>query len=154
MRRFQTGFTLIELMITLLILGIVASIAVPAYRGYVQRANRTEGRAALLALAAAQEKYYLQCNTYVATLDSTKDSTCAATGVAASLKFPATSERGYYTIAVTQADANTWTATATAVSTQQQTNDTKCRTFQLTSAGVKTASNAGGSANTAECWGR
>jgi type IV pilus assembly protein PilE len=154
MRRKNAGFTLIELMITLLVLGIVAAIAVPSYRSYVLRANRTEARAALLGLAAAEEKYYLQCNTYVSTLDSTKDNTCAATGVAASLKYAATSERGYYTIAVTAADTNTWTATATAVGSQPQSSDTKCQFFQLTSAGVKTAKNSGNAANDAECWGK
>jgi type IV pilus assembly protein PilE len=156
MRRQNAGFTLIELMITLLILGIVAAIAVPSYRNYVLRANRTEARAALLGLAAAEEKYYLQCNTYTGTLDSTKDNTCATSGgVAASLKFSSTSERGYYDIAfVGTPDANTWTATATAVGSQPQSKDTKCQVFQLTSAGVKTAKDSSSNANDAECWGK
>ncbi len=47
-----------------------------------------------------------------------------------------------------------WTATATAVSTGRQQHDTKCRTFQLTSAGVKTAKNSSNAANDAECWGK
>ncbi len=153
MRRNQHGFTMIELMITLLILGIVASLAVPAYRNYVLRANRTEARSALLALAAAEEKYYLQCNTYVSTLDSTKDNTCAATGVAASLNFPSTSERGYYTITVTAANANTWTATAVPVSSQPQSKDSKCQYFYIDSSGQKKGGTSSGSATTqSECW--
>ena len=154
MKRRERGITLIELMIVLMIVAILAGIAIPSYGNYVLRSNRTEARAALLALATAQEKYYLQCNTYVATLDDTKDNTCAATGVAASVKFPATSERGLYTIAVSAADAATWTATATAVSTGRQQQDTNCRTYQLTSAGAKTAKNSSNAANDAECWGK
>ena len=73
-----------------------------------------------------------------------RSSTCSATSTRArstqpqptacspgNLRFPAASERGYYTLAVTSADANGWTATATAVSTLPQYRDTRCRTFQL-----------------------
>ena len=155
MKSYPRGMSLIELMIVLMIVAILAGIAIPTYSNYVLRSNRTEARAALLALATAQEKYYLQCNTYAPTLDSTKENTCAATGVAGSLKFPATSERGFYTIAfVGTPDAVSWTATASAVSTGRQQDDTKCRVFQLTSAGVKTAKDSSSAANDAECWGK
>jgi Tfp pilus assembly protein PilE len=112
----------------------------------------------LLALATAQEKYYLACNSYVATLDSTQANVCP--GKTGSLNFPATSEKGYYTIAVTGADNDaagnpqSWTATATAASGQPQINDTRCRVFQLTSAGVKSAQDSSAAANNEECWGK
>ena len=158
-RRPGAGFTLIEVMIVMLILGIIASIAIPSYRSYVLRANRTEARSALLALAAAQEKYYLQCNIYVATLDDSAANVCPATGVTASLNFAGTTERGLYTITVTAADANGWTATAVPVSTAAQSKDSKCQFYSLTSLGVRQAGpNSNGSgittATTAECWDR
>lgn len=54
------GFTLIELMIVVIIIGILAGIAYPSYSQYVQRGYRTEGKSALLDLAAKQERYYMQ----------------------------------------------------------------------------------------------
>jgi type IV pilus assembly protein PilE len=143
------GVTLIELMIVVAVVAALMLIAIPSYRSYVLRANRAEGRAALLSLGAAQEKFYLQCNTYSTTI-STDATDCAGPN----LQFNTTSERGYYTVAVTAADTNAWTATATAVAGQPQIDDTKCRVFQLTSAGVKTSTNAGGATTTSECWDR
>ena len=156
MKNSNRGVTLIELIVVVVIVGLLASIAVPTYRQYVLRANRTEARAALLALATAQEKYYVTCNSYVATLDSTKSDVCP--GKTGSLSFPSASEKGYYTIAVTGADDDaagnpqSWTATATAASGQPQIDDTRCRVFQLTSTGIKTAKNAADVANDGECW--
>lgn len=156
MKSRNKGVTLIELVVVIAVIGILASIAVPSYREYVRRANRSEARAALLALATAQEKYYLECNSYTATLDSSASNTCP--GSSGSVNFPATSEKGYYTIAVTGGDADaagnpqSWTATATAASGQPQIDDTKCRVFQLTSTGRKTAKNSSSAANDDECW--
>jgi type IV pilus assembly protein PilE len=144
------GLSAIELLVVLAIVGILAGLSVPAYRDHVLRANRTEARAALLGLATAQEKFYLQCNEYTSALDAAAATTCSP----GNLRFPATSERGYYTVAVTAADANGWTAAATAVPTLPQYRDTRCRTFQLASSGAKKASNSLGSATDSECWSR
>ena len=141
------GVTLIELMIVVAVVAALMLIAIPSYRSYVLRANRAEGRAALLALAAAQEKFYLQCNTYSSAID-TGATDCATPN----LQFNTTSERGYYAVAVTAGNASAWAATATAVSGQPQFSDTKCRVFQLTSSGVKTATDSGGATTTSECW--
>lgn len=64
------GFTLIELMITVAIIGILAAIAVPAYRDSVLKGRRAQGRAALLELAQAQERYFTANNTYIAVSSS------------------------------------------------------------------------------------
>ncbi len=148
--REAPGVTAIELVVVLAIGGILASLSVPAYRAHVLRANRGEARAALLSLATAEEKFYLQCNEYTSALDAAAATACSP----GNLRFPATSERGYYAVAVTAADASGWTATATAVSTLPQYKDTRCRTFQLTSTGAKAARTSGHSANDFECWNR
>ena len=60
----QRGVTLIELVVVMIIVGILAAVAIPTYRNYVIRSQRSDAKDALLALATQQEKFYLQCNSY------------------------------------------------------------------------------------------
>lgn len=87
------GFTLIELMMVVMIIGILASIALPAYSRYVERAKRAEGKAALSDVAARLERFYSDNNTY-ATADNT---------IPAGANASATSENGYYNITIVTA---------------------------------------------------
>ena len=65
MKRFnKKGFTLIEVMITVAIVGILAAVALPSYRSYVIRAARVAAQAELLELAGLQEKIFLNSNSY------------------------------------------------------------------------------------------
>ncbi|MDC9523698.1 prepilin-type N-terminal cleavage/methylation domain-containing protein, partial [Pseudoalteromonas sp. Angola-31] len=59
MNKTQQGFTLIELMITVAIVGIIAAIAVPNYSEYIKRASRAEAASALLDAANKQEQYFV-----------------------------------------------------------------------------------------------
>jgi type IV pilus assembly protein PilE len=60
----EAGFTLVELMIVVAVIGLLAGIAVPSYRDYVNKGKRSEGKAALVAAAARLERYYTQNNCY------------------------------------------------------------------------------------------
>ena len=137
MRNRMKGVTLIELMIVVVVVAILASIAIPSYRSYVLRSHRVEAKTALLQLAAAQEKFYLQSNTYAA-------NSALSTAPPAGLGLPATTKNGWYTITIDNATAATFSATATAVGTQTQDSD--CATFTIDALGVK----GGGPATT--CW--
>ena len=65
-KKFNSGFTLIELMIAVVVIGILASIAYPSYTEYVRNAKRAEARVALVEILQQQERYMTQNNSYLA----------------------------------------------------------------------------------------
>lgn len=140
MKKVARGVTLLELMIVIAIVALLASIAVPSYRNYVLRAQRSDATAALLRIAAAQEKFYLQNNTYTAALDNT------------GLNIGTASEHGWYNLSVTAANTTGFSAQATAPAASAQYRDTDCRTFTITETGARGATKASSAANTAACW--
>jgi type IV pilus assembly protein PilE len=131
-RRRMLGVTLIELMAVVMVLGTLAIIAIPSYRQYSMRAQRTDAKQSLLRLATNQERFYLQNRRYGGTADLA-DPLLAFN--------PPTSEKGAYAIAVPLANATTFTATATvrAGGVIDQSRDTECVSFSITAQGVRTA---------------
>ena len=125
------GFTLIELMIVVVIIGILASIAYPSYQDYVIRAKRADGKAALLKVQLAQEKYRANNISY---------------GSLAQLGLADTSPDGYYFIAIPSRGTTTYTATATPV---LPFTDSKCGALVIDQTGKKTVT---GSDTDANCW--
>jgi type IV pilus assembly protein PilE len=67
-RTKQLGFTLIELMITVAVIGILTAIALPSYNQYVLRANRAAAQSFMLGIAAKQEQYLLDARSYTTTI--------------------------------------------------------------------------------------
>ncbi len=147
MSKRQTGMTLIELMIVVVVLGIIIAIGVPSYRGYIIRANRVDATSALLRLAANQERFYMQNNTYASNAQ-------LAAALPAGLGIAAT-DHGFYNLTIAAAGAGLvvgYTATATAVAGESQGSDADCWTYTINEMGLRTAATQGAADNTGICW--
>ncbi|MGL6040469.1 MAG: type IV pilin protein [Deefgea sp.] len=134
-----SGFTLIELMITVAIIGILASIAIPAYGDYVRRAKATEAASSLSTLRLKLEQFYQDNRNYGAS------SKC---GFNSSQVVSLTSDR-YFTISCALAsDAQGYTLTATG--SLQASND---HVYTLTDTNVKSTTKFKGSSVSGKaCW--
>ena len=133
------GFTLFELMVVLVLVGIVASLALPTYRQHVLRVRRAEAMTALLDLQAAEERFYLRHNAYTA------DITAAPP---AGLGLPASTASSQYRLSVAlAADGQTFIATATPAGGQSADHD--CLAFSIDSSGRRAVSGIRG---VTLCW--
>lgn len=131
------GFTLVELMIVVVIVGILAGVAYPSFRDQARRSARAEARAALLDGASRQEQYWLDNKSYTATLSD--------------LQIAATTESEKYAISVDAASAGCPIARCYSLrATPQgpQAEDANCSALTLNSSGVKSATGT----TPTECW--
>ena len=131
------GFTLIELVIAMGIVGILSAIAIPSYSAYTKRANRTDATRNMTLDVQALERCYSQNFTYV---------NCATAPVGA-----AVSPQGYYTITIAVPSASTYTITAVPRA-NPQLGDTTCTQFAVDNSGAQSATDGVGN-TTQTCWG-
>jgi len=146
-RKTHKGFTLIELMTVIVILGVLVGIGVPSYRNYVLRSQRAEAKTTLMRIQAEQEKFYMQNNTYTTDVNNAPP---VGLGIAAS-------ENLYYNIAIVAGAGGLttgYTASATPAAGSPQLNDTDCGLFRVDQTGVRYAESAGAIDKTQACWGR
>ena len=123
------GFSLIELMIAVVIVGILAAIAIPMYSDYVTRSRRADGQATLMQVAQELERCYTQFSKY-------NDNSCSGvnSGVVSE-----TSDQGFYGISASGGNLTESTFTLTATPQNEQADDTDCTALTLTHLGEQSA---------------
>ncbi|VVO52303.1 hypothetical protein PS838_00355 [Pseudomonas fluorescens] len=133
MRRSNRGFTLIEIMIVIAIIGIVITIGYPSLTEYVKKGRRTEVAGLLSEQAQILERFYSKSNVYT-----------GATGLSAGNDF--------YTITPALTD-QAFKLTAVRKGGSAMATD-KCGDFTITNTGVRSMENAAAGVTTKDCWGR
>lgn len=128
MKNTQSGFTLLELLLVIAVIGILASLAVAGYRSHLQTANRQAAVATLQLAQQAMERGFLRSSTYVNAVTATQFNEM----------MPAS-----HTFNISSATANTYELSATSVT------DTLCGKMTIDQTGKKEPA-----AHIQECWGR
>lgn len=140
--RYARGFTLVELMVTVAILGILLAIAVPNYREHVAKGKRADGMGVLTEASQFMERNFSDSGRY--------DQTAAGAAIALPLALT-TAPRGdassYYAISLNAVSATAFTLQASPINTMA---GDACGTFTLTSTGVRNVT--GGSKTKDQCW--
>jgi type IV pilus assembly protein PilE len=148
----QTGFSLVELVVVMMIAALLAAIAVPMYLNQVRESRRTDARSALLDLAGREERYYATNNAY------TNSALNLGYGNNA---WPITVGSGYYQITVSvpavapdpnPPGAPSYSVTAVPISTQVK--DTTCASLTVDSGGQQTALDTSNNTQSSACWGQ
>jgi type IV pilus assembly protein PilE len=147
----STGFTLIELMITIAIIGIIATVAFPSYQDYVRQTNRAVAKAILYENAQFMERFYTQNNQYDGTVGANGIANTGGDDVDVVLPIrqsprPAPDVVVQYNISLAVVTDDTFILQA--VPTGTMAGD-PCGTLTLTNTGVQ-----GADGNVADCWNR
>lgn len=129
-RQKEAGFTLIEVIVVVVILGIVASIALPSYQAHIRKSACEDTKAVITGAAATMERFKAQNNTYTGAALGSYD------------KAPVDGSKKHADIAISASDASSYTLTATAAGVLSGKG-----TLTLTSAGVR-----GGTGALAGAW--
>ena len=122
MKRANQGFTLIEILIVIVIIGILASVALPAYQDSIKKSKRADAKGALLSLANAMERYFTTNGTY----------TDADAATIFSDQVPVDGGTAYYTLSIPDNDGTSYTLRATPTNSMAGDGN-----MELTSTGIR-----------------
>lgn len=134
------GFTLLEILVVVVILGIIAAIAYPSYNSAIAKSRRAQAVACLQDHAQFAERFYTTNLTYVG----------LPSGAGNPFGLACTTDKGlnnYYSFSVSNVAARAYTVSTTATSTQMSSDPAHCSTMSITQTGVRSVT-GGGSLNT------
>ncbi len=134
--RASRGFTLIEIMIVVALIGILASIALSSYQSHARKTRRYAAQSCLMEQAQYMERYYTTANNPMSYTGAVLPSATCKTNLAS-----------YYAFSLISASQ---AFTVRAVASGTQTGDTNCRTLALNQAALQSSSSA--TASTTGCW--
>ena len=141
-RSIKNGFTLIELMVTVAIVGILASIAYPSYQDNILKSRRADTKGALLGLANAMERYFTENNKYTGAAGTSATPADTGSPRIFAQQSPADGSTAYYLLTIQAATTNTYTLRATPAGPQSEDD---CGNLEITHTGAKSPSTSG-------CW--
>ncbi|MEE9423150.1 MAG: type IV pilin protein [Gammaproteobacteria bacterium] len=148
--RFTKGFTLIELMITVAIVGILAGIAYPSYQEQVRSSRRAECGGALMGLANAMERHFTTNNSYLGA-GATAGNTGTPIPAVYNATCPLDGGTATYDLTIDAATQTSYTLHAAPIAGGPQASD-KCGTFTLTSIGVRSLTGQHSGITPNDCW--
>lgn len=150
-RRGLAGFTLVELMITVAVVGILAAIAYPSFNEQMRKARRSDAVTALMEVANREEIFFSNFNTYTTDLTPSADP-CA--GATCGINYVSSSPEGHYDLTIAAGGSGigtSFTASAAPVASGPQSGD-KCGTFTLTDTGLQGITGGATGVTAAQCW--
>lgn len=140
------GFTLIEIMIVIVIVGILAAFSFPSYVQHVIKSKRTDAHTALFTMAQQQEHYFAQNMVYAPDFQTLYNAGAAVANM------PSSEDEYTITLAACADPCRTYTLTATPVAGKSQARDKTCVSLSMNHLGEKTALDNNGVDSSSRCW--
>jgi type IV pilus assembly protein PilE len=146
LRHRRAGFTLIEVLTALVVIGVIAAIAIPSWRSHLMRTRRADGTAALIAVQRAQDTFFVRHARYATTAQ-------LAVAEPDGLGLRGASDSRFYLLELaTRDDGLGFIATARVAPREGQAGDSRCALLSIDHLGQRRAEDADGADRTADCW--